>query len=413
MKDILETPVSEDITTLIYKVNALVKKVPGSDFVNYYFFDLDNKTSSYAYSQASGADFAWLDEFDGKICTVYLTALNAKSSSTDCFFRFLPVKVEDNNFTFDAKNAPEFALKYYALEQFLDTYVANPNLEVITSVSSDLLGIHGITVSYTSDNEAAVKFTEKEGKLYLECLASGTANVTITATYGDYTKSEVVTIKMVNPEDFDYVNVQAAINAQKNETVTIRGIVGPSLVNRDGFYLIDETGMIAIIVNDMSEFAGLEIGHEVILTGMRDLFHNNNGDHAGQIAITSAVIEANLFGEHEYNTSFFITDKTLADFYALNANEQHCNEVYVVKATIEVQSTPYYTNIKIKSGSTTVSLYCSSAAQYKFLEQFAGQEVTLELAPCNWNNKTYWAGCVLAVITEDGKVYNTLNFDNN
>ena len=85
----------------------------------------------------------------------------------------------------------------------------------------------------------------------------------------------------------------------------------------------------------------------------------------------------------------------------------------MVKATIEVQSTPYYTNIKIKSGSTTVSLYCSSAAQYKFLEQFAGQEVTLELAPCNWNNKTYWAGCVLAVITEDGKVYNTLNFDNN
>lgn len=60
-----------------------------------------------------------------------------------------------------------------------------------------------------------------------------------------------------------------------------------------------------------------------------------------------------------------------------------------------------------------VTLYCSSGKQYGFLKQFAGQEVTMELAACNWNNKTFWAGCVLSVITEDGKVVNSLNFDNN
>ena len=93
VKDIIETPVSEDITTQIYKVNALVKKVPGTGFVNYYFYDLDGETGAYTYTQCNGGDFEWLDAFDGKICTVYLTALNAKSQGSSCFFRLLPVAV--------------------------------------------------------------------------------------------------------------------------------------------------------------------------------------------------------------------------------------------------------------------------------------------------------------------------------
>ena len=52
-------PKDKNITTEIYKVNALVKEKPGSGFTNYYFFDLDGETGSYAYSQASGADFEW------------------------------------------------------------------------------------------------------------------------------------------------------------------------------------------------------------------------------------------------------------------------------------------------------------------------------------------------------------------
>ena len=91
VKEIIETPVTENITSTIFKVNALVKKVPGNGFVNYYFFDIDGETGAYTYTQCNGSDFAWLDAFDGKICTVYLSALNAKSTATDCYFRFVPV----------------------------------------------------------------------------------------------------------------------------------------------------------------------------------------------------------------------------------------------------------------------------------------------------------------------------------
>ena len=49
----------------------------------------------------------------------------------------------------------------------------------------------------------------------------------------------------------------------------------------------------------------------------------------------------------------------------------------------------------------------------EFKTEIGGKEVTVEIAPCNWNGKTFYAGCVLAVRTESGKVLNELNFQNN
>ena len=86
--------------------------------------------------------------------------------------------------------------------------------------------------------------------------------------------------------------------------------------------------------------------------------------------------------------------------------------MFVLKVTVVVESTAYYTNLKLVSGDTKITLYCSSANEYSWLTAFAGQEVTLEIAACNWNDKNFWAGCALAVYTEDGKILNTLNFDN-
>lgn len=134
VKDMLDTPLSENITSTIYKVNALVKKVDGAGFVNYNFFDLDGKTNSYTYTQCNGGDFSWLDEFDGKICTVYLSIINAKSTSTGCVYRFSPILVIDEGFKFDTANAAEHAVKYYGISQFLEKYTGNPEAELVGSV---------------------------------------------------------------------------------------------------------------------------------------------------------------------------------------------------------------------------------------------------------------------------------------
>jgi len=411
VKEILETPVTENVTTTTYKTTALVKKVPGSGFTNYYFFDLDGETGAYTYTQCNGSDFTWLDQFDGKICTVYLSPMNAKSTASDCFFRFLPVAVIDEGFVFDLAGTPKHVVEYFGVDQFLSEYTGNPMLELVTSVSSELLGFENATIAYASGDEKVVYFTQENGKTVFNCGENGKTTVTITATYGEYTYTETVEITVNAPVEVEALNVKQAIETPVGEAVTVKGIVGPSLVNRDGFYLIDETGVISIIVKDSTVWEGLAIGQEVVITGMRDLFHNGEGDHAGQIAITSTTVVTNYYGNHEYSTATFIEGKTLAEFYALDYTVDYSTSVFILKATVEVVETSYYTNINLIDGNgTKVGLYCSSASQYNWLKTFAGQEVTMELAACNWNNKTYWRGCVLAVITEDGKICNELNF---
>ena len=215
---------------------------------------------------------------------------------------------------------------------------------------------------------------------------------------------------MADIEQYQYISVAEAIKATVGDTITVKGIVGPSVVNKTGFYLIDETGVIAVTM-ETTVLESLEIGQEVILKGKRDLFHDpEKGNSHGQTCITGCEVVVNNYGKHEYSTATFTNNFTLAEFYALDPKVDYTTKVYVLKATVNVVENNYYTSIKLTNGNTSVSLYCSSASQYSWLKAYAGQEVTLEIAPCNWNNKTYYAGCVLAVYTDNGKVLNTSNF---
>lgn len=415
VKAIMDTPVTENITNKIFKATALVKRVDGTGFINYYIDDLDGATGSYVYTQCNGGDFAWLDKFDGKLCTVYFVAINAKSTSSGCVWRFLPVEVIDEGFTFNTDGAAEFAVKYHGVTQFLASYTGDPAIELVTVVDSALLGFSGATLSYSSDNEDVVYFTDADGKIEFHCKNSGTANVTVTGSYGDKTYSETLTISVSENADIEYITVADAIATPFETDIVVKGIVGPSIVNKDGFYLFGDDGsMIAVILKNKSDFATFDIGHEIVISGMRERYIKNDSYTTyGQDAIVNGVILANYYGEHEYSTEKFITGKTLADIKALSVEESHSTEVYVVKATVEVVETAYYTNLKIVYNGVELPLYCSGANQYSWLKQFAGQEITMEIAPCNWNEKTdNYRGCVLAVVNEDGtKTLNTLNFN--
>lgn len=407
VKEIMDTPYSENITTKIFKVNALVKKAPGTGFVNYYIDDLDGKTGSYVYSQCNGGDFDWLDEFDGKICTVYVTALNAKSTSTGCIWRLLPIEVSDDGFVFQEKNAPEFAVKYYGVEQFAETYSADPSLKLLTEVSSELLGIDKVALSYDSDNKD-VAYIEN-GVLHTN--NDGTAQITVSAKYKDFTYSQKVTVT-VHKINIESISVTEAIAAAVGDTVTVRGIVGPSLVNQTGFYLVDDGAVIAVRVKDASVFEGLKVGHEVIVSGKRDLFKGSETFH-GETCISDGEIAVNLFGEHEYSTKSF-KNGTLEEIKTLPVTEDHTTEVYVITAKIKFVYAQYYTNAYIVTDEDDkgLILYSKNAGtQYGWLKDLDGKEVTLEVAPVMWNGKSIGL-CVLAVRNADGtKTVNELNFE--
>lgn len=425
VKEVIETSPSANITSLIYHSNALIKRVQkeGQNFVNYYIDDLDGKTGSYVYTACDGNDFAWMDQYDGKICSVYYTALNAKSTSTGVLFRFLPIKIEDNNYQFDKAGAPKFAVEYYGLEQFDTVYSADPSKEMLTSVTSDLLNFGTATLSYSSNNTALAYFeTGKDGKVvfHVNSGSEGTATITVTGHLDGQTDfSKTMNIKITKPVDVSLaVNVKAAIDASKGTELLVKGVIGPSLVNKNGFYLIDETGSLAVVMNSTDEFNGLQIGQTVYIKGKRDLFASSrNGTPSYfESCMTGCQIVKNEFGNVDYSTASFIKGKTLADLIALPVTDNyHTAEVYVITAGLKFVSTKNYSNAYLKDGDSEMRLYCTNAAgQYQWIKSYVDdtKTYTMEVAVCNWNDKNYFTACLLSITDSNGnKVMNTLNFN--
>ena len=413
VKAIMDTPVTTDITSTIYKVTALIKKSVGDGFTNYYIDDLDGFTGSYVYTQANGSDLAWLEQYDGKICEVYLSVINAKSSASGCVWRFKVLKVEDNNFVFDKADAPQFAIDYHVLGQFADKYTADPALELITSISSELLGFENVAISYASDNTNVIYF--EDGVMHTGT-EYGKANIVITASLNGATATKTIEITYEKALDIDYLTVAEAIATAADTEVTVKGIVGPSVVNKDGFYLFSEEGdMLAVLLLNKADFANIEIGQEVILKGMRERYVKDTSVDStfGQSCIVDAEILVNNMGNHAYNTAKFVTDKTIKEVYELDKMVDYSTTVFVLTGTLTFPTGNGQPAINDADGNK-VSFYCSGAGQFSFLQDYVGQEVTLEIAACNWNSKTYWRGCAIAIRLADGtKIVNSLNFDNN
>lgn len=412
IKNIMETSVTENITTKLYKVTSLVKKELGSGFVNYYFNDLDGVTGSYVYTKCNGKDYSWLDEFDGKFCTIYLTAINAKSTASGCNFRFVPVLVKNDGYKFDLKDTPKFVYDYYIASQFKTEYTGDPILEVITSVSNELLGFKNASISYSSSDKEVVDFTKENDKLIMHTKKSGSSFISVSVSYGDYSYTEKLTIEVKNLDDIKALSIKDAISANDDEVVTVKGIVMSSLVNQTGFYLNDETGIIAVTCSS-DVLAEIELGQMIIVKGTK--IHKKkeaSGAYAGQIVISEATVVANLYGKHEYSKASFDSTKTLKDLYELDHTKDYSTTVYIVKAMVDFFDGGRYTiaNIKSSDGKTTLSLYCSSGEQYSWLKEFVGKEVELEIAMCNWNGKDHYKGCVVSATLDGKTIVNDLNF---
>ena len=423
IKKLLSSDFDEPITGDLYQVAALVQKREGGNFVNYYIFDLDGETGTYSYSQASGADFAWLDEYDGKLVTLYMTVLNAKMSASGGNWRLSPVYVDPTPYVYDPSYTPELAVEYYGVDQFSSRYGADPALEVVTSVSNDTVGIEGATLTYASSNEDAAYFEQVEGKTIFHVNKDHQDNVTITITgsYADYEDYQAtLQIEVFDPATVG-ITVAEAIEAPASdqETILVRGTVGPSLVNKSGFYLIDETGAIAIQLASSDMFDGtFFIGDNVVIEGHRGYWGSNGLD--SQICINDASIFVNLYGgDGTYPTDSFKSGKTIAELVNLPVSElEHTAEVYVIDNAYLTSNgaSMYPTYYLIDEGEADyktngLQFYQSGSSQYAWLNEYLGQTFKAEIALCNWNSKSKFKVCVLSITLEDGtQIYNELNF---
>lgn len=416
IKDLLATDPSEkNITGNIYKVNAFINEVPGLGFTNFYVNDLDETTGSYAYSMNNGNDFSWLRAYDGQLKTVYVAVINAKSTTNGLIYRFVPVTVGDD-FEYNQDYNPTFAVKYYGVDQFLDEYFFSPDQELLTSISSTELGISNVTLGYASNDTDVVFFEEVEGDLVFKIGLPGTAIVTITGTDGTNTYFETVEITVLDKPGTNDIQTVAEAIAEDDETVVvIEGVVAASLVNKSGFYLIDETGVIAVEMLS-SEVAKLELGNLVVITGIKTHAGKTIDDDTqlltavGQIAVREATIVANKFGSHDFSTATFQTGSVLSDLENLDKLEDHSTEVYVIDATIVFTSTAYYSLYSLEHEGAKMNIYAGSTSQLAFLEPFQGEEVSIEFTVVNWNGKKY-SGSIISVTFDGVKTVNNSNFN--
>lgn len=414
VKAIMDTECNIDITTTIYKVTALVTKAVGTGFTNYYINDLDGYTGTYSYSQANGEDYSWLDEFDGKICTVYLSVHNAKSATKGCVWRFVPIACEeDNEFEFDMSTAAKFAYDYYLDGIFEGEYYENKDakLELIKSIQNDIVNFEA-KVTYSSSNTSVAWIENSDSVDKLHINEKGKATITITVEVENqpsYVKE--VEIEVKEEPKLETNPISEVIESEDGTEVIVSGVVVASIVNQSGFYIQDETGIITVIGSE-DMVSSLSIGDSIIIKGVKGHKMKTGVSLPGQICILDAELISNFHGGNSYSTDKFITGKNLEFLKTLNAtNDKHSTEVYIVKATINIIETPYFTSINLIDGNTSFDLYCSGAGQYSFLKAYSGQEVTLEINPCNYNG-TYYKGCVLAVIDSNNvKTINQLNFN--
>jgi hypothetical protein len=107
-----------------------------------------------------------------------------------------------------------------------------------------------------------------------------------------------------------------------------------------------------------------------------------------------------------------VSGKTVKELYDLDPKTDYTTTVFVLEAKILLKGDGYSSTIYLTDDQgTEFRLYCSNSNQYSWLKAYAGQEVTVEVAACNWNDKGYYTGCALSAETPDGKVYNELNFN--
>ena len=232
VKELLETPVTENITTLLYKSVALIVKDVQPGFTNYYIYDLDGTTGTYVYTQCNGADFAWLDEFDGKICEVYYTALNAKSQNAYCSFRLQPVSVEVSDYKIADEDVPEFVYEYYVKSQFKSVYTGNPNKILTCVVSSELLGFEDVIIDYAP--LGVVDIVVSGPDVFLVCDENGTGSVMVIVTYKGNKYETTIDITVEKPTVADSITIKEAVTMENGTEVTIRGIVVGSTINQPG-----------------------------------------------------------------------------------------------------------------------------------------------------------------------------------
>ena len=103
-----------------------------------------------------------------------------------------------------------------------------------------------------------------------------------------------------------------------------------------------------------------------------------------------------------YSTASFDSTKTIADLSDIPTTENATDKVYVVKASIQKTPGQRSSTVRIYVGETSIMCYTNSGKEYDWAQDYFDQEVTLEIALCNWNKKSFYKCNILSLTDSTG-----------
>ena len=414
IENLCKIPVSENITSNVYKVVAKINRSQGNGFVNYYFNDLNGVDSYYAYTTANGADLEWLNEYDGEVRECIIAVQNCKLSASGNFWRIVPLQILD-----EVEVSDETYVEYA-----LDRLVTQFSLEYNAVCSFDLVNTDSILkdskVSYTSSSNGVTIKEVENG--YNVALSFGEEkvemSVLITVEYNGVKSSREVTFECeVKKPEIDTITILEARSAAIGEKVTIEGYVIGFLYLKGaqtpaGFELIDETSSIAVFVSTevdaKTDITKIKKGEYVIVEGYGDLYQpRTDYDHKGSIRLNNAEVLYQDWLEHEINPDW-IEEMSMADLVNNPSNNNISNKVYKTTMYVE-KSTGNYVNYYIHDltdPSISMIVYSQNSnatgpGEYEWLTEYAGKcveaYVTLRIGAKS-SGKFIWKAGVLEVL---------------
>ena len=198
------------------------------------------------------------------------------------------------------------------------------------------------------------------------------------------------------PDTIKYVTVKEAIDAEVGSIVQIKGVASAKALNKSGVYLIDETGAVVCLFNDLS---GLNNGDEVVVTGTRSEKGSKDNPVKTQIVIDNCSLVAVVGTKKQYSTKSFteigFKDLMDTDFTISNTAMVYKTSAYVYKTDSKYPQIVFYESKAAMSeeGAKSLMIYSGGSGQYAFIEEagFVGKQVTLEVAIVNYTGKAFKA----------------------
>ena len=412
--DLCMIPVSENITSNVYKVVARINRSQGNGFVNYYFNDLNGVDSYYAYTTANGADLEWLNEYDGEVRECIIAIQNCKLSASGNFWRIVPLQILDEVEVSD-ETYVEYALDRL-VKQFSLSYNAVCNFDVVNT--DELLA--GSKVSYSSNSTGVtIKEVENGYNVALDFDQEKVEmSVVVTVEYNGIASSREVTFECESMRpNIETITIEEARLAAKGERVTIQGYVVGFLYMKGattpaGFELIDETSSIAVFVSTAvdtnTDITKIKKGEYIIVEGDGDLYQpREDYNHTGSIRLNNAEVLYQDWQEHEI-PSEWIEEMPMAELVNNPSDNNISNKVYKTTMYVE-KSTGSYVNYYIhdlEDPSISMIVYSQNSnstgpGEYAWLSEYAGlcveAYVTLRIGAKS-SGEFIWKAGVLEVL---------------